>query len=233
MIFTSGDVSTYTFVMIELTPHESRVLGVLVEKAMTTPAQYPLTLNSIVTGCNQKSNREPVTNFTEEQVFDALNGLRQKGLAREVMLSGSRVEKYRHVAKEVLDTDTAGLVILAELLLRGPQTMGELRSRASRMYRLETLEAVAEALRHLQQREKPLVRELPPAPGSRAKRYVQLLCADLHPVDAGASVPHGPAEGGSELEERIVMLENEVAMLREAVSSLALALGQQDPLSGD
>lgn len=218
--------------MIQLNADESRVLGVLIEKALTTPAQYPLTLNGIVTGCNQKSNRMPVMNLSEDAAFDALDMLRRKGLAREVMMSGSRVEKYRHVAKEVLETDTAGLVILVELLLRGPQTVGELRTRASRMHPLESTDTVLEALRHLRDREEPLVQELPPMPGSRAKRYVQLLSPDLHPVDApaaGASAPE-PSEHQAALSERIAELESEVSALRGAISKLAIALGEPDPL---
>jgi len=216
--------------MIQLTPHESRVLGVLVEKALTTPAQYPLTLNGIVTGCNQKNNRDPITTMTEEEAFDALDGLRRKGMAREVMMSGSRVEKYRHVAKEVLETDTSGLVILVEMLLRGPQTVGELRSRASRMHPLESTEKVTEALRHLREREDPLVRELAPAPGSRAKRYAQLLCPDLHPLDAPAGGPKAAAAPSSALVERVAELESEVTALRGALTKLAKSLGEPDPL---
>jgi uncharacterized protein YceH (UPF0502 family) len=128
--------------MLQLTPHECRVLGVLVEKAQTTPQQYPLTLNALVSGCNQKNNREPVLELSEEQVQAALDGLRQKGMAREVMLSGSRVDKFRHVAREALEIDTGELVILSELLLRGPQTIGELRGRAARMHPLETTDVV-------------------------------------------------------------------------------------------
>lgn len=216
--------------MIQLNPHESRVLGVLVEKALTTPAQYPLTLNAIVNGCNQKSNREPVLNMSEEDVFDALDTLRRKGLAREVMMSGSRVEKYRHVAKEVLETDTAGLVILVELLLRGPQTVGELRGRASRMHPLEATETVTQALQHLRDREEPLVRELAPSPGSRASRYVQLLCPDLHPLDVPAGHSAESSSPNSALIERVAELESEVAALRGAITKLARSLGEPDPL---
>src|SRR4051812_49801787 len=120
--------------MLTLNANEARVLGVLVEKAQTTPAQYPMTLNAMVNGANQKNNREPVTNLSEDQVFEALEGLRTKRLANEVMLSGSRVQKYRHIARESLGIQTSELVILTELLLRGPQTIGELQGRASRMH---------------------------------------------------------------------------------------------------
>src|SRR5512134_38169 len=111
--------------MIHLTPHECRALGVLVEKAQTTPQQYPLTLNALVAGCNQKNNRDPVTELDEDAVLSALDGLRAADLVQELMLSGSRVAKYRHNARQVLGVETGDLVILTELLLRGPQTVGE------------------------------------------------------------------------------------------------------------
>ena len=181
--------------MLSLSPNECRVLGVLIEKAQTTPQQYPLTLNAMVNGANQKNNREPVTNLNEEQVLQTLDDLRSKGLAREVMLSGSRVEKFRHVAREVLEIDTNQLVIMAELLLRGPQTIGELRGRASRMHPLETTEIVKNVLDSLMTRPEPLVRELPPAPGDRAPRFAQLLCPTLHPLDAPPTpTPHSPPQ---------------------------------------
>jgi uncharacterized protein len=221
--------------MLSLTPHESRVLGVLVEKAQTTPQQYPLTLNALVNGSNQKNNREPVTYLTEEQVLQALDGLRAKGLVREVMLTGSRVVKYRHVAREALDIDTNQLVILTELLLRGPQTLGELRGRASRMHPLESTEVARNVLESLANRPEPLVRELPPAPGDRAPRYAQLLCPNLHPLEAPSrpafehaaadSFPVGEADEG-ELARRVSRLEQELREVREVVNRLAEALGE-------
>src|SRR3954468_4057060 len=119
--------------MLELNVDESRVLGVLIEKATTTPEQYPLSLNAVTNGSNQKNNREPVRAMTEDQCFEALESLRTKGLVVRVDTHGSRVPKYRHNAGDVLRARTGELAILAELLLRGPQTVGELRGRASRM----------------------------------------------------------------------------------------------------
>src|SRR4051794_40125390 len=120
--------------MIELTPDESRVLGVLVEKAFTTPDQYPLSLNSLTSGCNQKNNRDPVLNMSEDQVFDAVESLRSKGLVIRIEAgAGSRVHRFKHNAIDTLHVRSTELAILAELLLRGPQTHGELRGRASRM----------------------------------------------------------------------------------------------------
>jgi len=240
--------------MLSLSPNECRVLGVLIEKAQTTPQQYPLTLNAMVNGANQKNNREPVTNLNEEQVLQALDDLRGKGLAREVMLSGSRVEKFRHVAREVLEIDTNQLVIMAELLLRGPQTIGELRGRASRMHPLESTDIVKNVLDSLMTRPQPLVRELPPDPGDRAPRYAQLLCPNLHPLDAPA-LASSSARGGSgstpsereydarisgrklqahadpDLTQRVEQLEAEVARLRQAMQKIAAALGEPDALS--
>src|SRR3954471_3407198 len=168
--------------MIQLSPDESRVLGVLVEKATTTPEQYPLSLNAVVNGANQKNNRDPVLTMEEGAAFEALEGLRAKGLVVRVDMAGSRVNKYRHQAGEALHVRAAERAVLAELLLRGPQTLGELRGRASRMHPLESLDVVKNALRGLSVRDEPLVRDLPPSPGSRAERYAQLLCPEAHAV---------------------------------------------------
>ncbi|MFW5653802.1 MAG: YceH family protein [Planctomycetota bacterium] len=185
--------------MINLKPNEARVLGVLVEKAYTTPGQYPMTLNAIVNGSNQKSNRDPVTNLDEDDVQDALDSLRAKQIVREVYTSGSRVAKYRQLAKEAFDVDPQSLAVLAELLLRGPQTLGELRGRARRMQAMDSTEVTREALTRLMDREEPYVRVIPAAPGSRAERYLQLLCPDLHQVhNVGglATSPQPPAHVG-------------------------------------
>jgi uncharacterized protein len=219
--------------MVTLTANESRVLGTLIEKAQTVPAQYPITLNSLVLGCNQKNNREPVTNLSEDDVLDALDSLRNKKLAAEVMLSGSRVSKYRHLAREALGVSTPQLVILAELLLRGPQSTGELRGRASRMHALDSLEAVQEILNTMMEpgeNKPPLVRSVPPAPGTRATRFIQLLSPDLHPLDtapAAAPAHHGRESSGAghgrddaALMARIEDLEREMESLRGEIREL-------------
>ena len=202
------------------------------EKAQTTPTQYPLTLNGLVTGCNQKNNREPVISLSEDRVLDAIDGLRQKKLIREVMMSGSRVQKFRHVARETMEVSTSELVILAEMLLRGPQTIGELRGRASRMHPLESTEIVNNLLEHLMERPEPLVKKIAPAPGSRAPRFVQLLCPDLHPIEVARSpVPvataiHPPTPQASpDLELRLGRLEDKVAELKKAIEAITSALG--------
>jgi uncharacterized protein YceH (UPF0502 family) len=216
--------------MITLTPDEARVLGVLIEKSLTTPNQYPLSLNAVVDGANQKSNRDPVLNMTEDQAFDALESLRAKQLVVRVDQMGARVHKFKHAGVEVLHARTAEVAILAELLLRGPQTLGELRGRASRMQPMESLERVRDMIRALSERPEPYVKELPPAPGSRAERYVQLLCPDLHPVDAPVGATAAAAVDGYSLSDRVEKLEAEVESLKFAVSKLAQAMGEPDPL---
>jgi uncharacterized protein YceH (UPF0502 family) len=227
--------------MLQLTANECRVLGTLIEKAQTTPAQYPLTLNSLTTGCNQKNNREPVTNLNEETVYDAVDSLRRKGLMREVMLSGSRVQKFRHVAREVLNVTTEELCLLAELMLRGPQSIGSLRGNASRMAPegLATLEQATAAADSLIKRDMPLAKLIPPPPGSRAALYVQLLCPDLHAIQfepaanlsTGSAAAPVAAPRPEPLQARVAALEAEVAAVRAAVSKLAGRLGESDPFA--
>ncbi len=216
--------------MIELSPDACRVLGTLVEKAQTVPAQYPLTLNSIVAGTNQKNNREPVVELDEERVLAALDELRGHGLVHELALAGSRVPKFRHLSREVLGVNTSELVILAELLLRGPQTVGELRGRASRMHPLESLETVGNFLESLRGKEPPLVEELPPIPGTRANRWRQLLCRELHPLDAPvtasasvAATVATPRVAASP--DRLDDLEQRLRALQARVDAIERAIG--------
>ncbi|HZL36631.1 MAG TPA: DUF480 domain-containing protein [Tepidisphaeraceae bacterium] len=229
--------------MIQLTPDEARVLGVLIEKAMTTPEQYPLSQNAVTNGANQKSNRHPVMSMDENRVFDALEGLRAKGLVVRVDQAGSRVNKYRHQGGEALSARPAELALLAEMLLRGPQTLGELRGRASRMQAFESLDAVKNMLGALRERGEPMVRQLPPAPGSRAERYAQLLC----PQDAADAQEGGASDEEGEISEtrepsapaspslgnRVTDLETEVEALRGVVRRLAQSLGEADPFPPD
>ncbi len=206
-----------------LNPYECRVIGVMVEKAQTTPAQYPMTVNAILVGCNQKSNRHPVVRYEEEEVADTLHSLRTKGLVVVVDMSGSRVLKYKHNLRQALSINTSHLVILTELLLRGPQTAGELRTRASRMHPLESLEVVQNLLADLMERDGPLVQRMAAGPGSRTERYQQVWCPDLHPTDVAATPLNPP---GSALTDRVVQLENQVARLTQALNHFARALGK-------
>jgi uncharacterized protein YceH (UPF0502 family) len=195
----------------------------LVEKALTTQAQYPLSLNAVTVGCSQKNNRSPVAEYAEDRVYDALDALKAKGLVREAMLSGSRVAKFRHVALDALKITMTELVVLAELMLRGPQTVGEIRGNASRMHPIESLESCQAALDALTSRTPdaggiipgPLVRELPPPPGSRARLFAQLLCPDAHPVPVASttSPPRETAPASSDLIARLAALEARVAAL--------------------
>jgi uncharacterized protein YceH (UPF0502 family) len=219
--------------MVELTADEARVIGVLIEKAQTTPDQYPLTLNAVVNGANQKNNRDPVTNIEEGAALSALIGLRNKGLVVQQDGHGQRVPKFRHQFKETLEINTPEMVILAELLLRGPQTLGELRGRASRMHPLESLEMVRTTVEQLMNRSEPFAKRVAPAPGSRAERYAQLLCPELHLItEAEPGAPPEPAAtAGTTVGERVAQLEAEVASLRAAISKLAAEIGAQDPLA--
>ena len=220
--------------MVSLTPDESRVLGVLIEKSTTTPEQYPLSLNAIVSGCNQRNNRDPVRTMTDDHCFEAAERLREKSLLVRVDQMGSRVAKFRHNAGDVFKARTGELAVLAELLLRGPQTVGELRGRAGRMSPMESLGVTEGLLSALADRPEPLVRELPPVPGSRAVRYVQLLCPDLHPTDAAAEPvpPPTAAAPQSGVASRVTQLEADVAELRAELARLRAALGEADPATG-
>ena len=217
--------------MIELTPQEARVLGVLIEKGFTTPNQYPLSVNSIATGSSQLSNRDPVMQMSEDEAHDAAEGLRQKQLAVRVDQAGSRVHKYKHIAVETLHCRQAEVAILAELLLRGPQTIGELRGRASRMQPFESLERVTEMLRALMERSDPLVKLLPAALGSRAEKYAQLMSPDARATESqdASDAPPVSAPSTPGLSDRVTALEGEVATLRTAIQSISQQLGIPDP----
>ena len=165
---------------LELTPDEARILGVLVEKELTTPDLYPLTLHAVVAGANQKSNRHPVITMTEDQARAGMVSLRAKGLVVQLDGHGSRTSKFRHEFASKVGLTKPEVVILAELLLRGPQTQGELRGRASRMHPLDSLDTVRITLEQLMARAEPLVERLAASAGSRAERYAQLLAPDLH-----------------------------------------------------
>lgn len=206
-----------------LNGHEARVLGVLVEKAFTTPDQYPLSLNGATNGCNQKSNRDPVLDFSEAEVRVALHGLRMKGLVGVSVPSGSRVEKYRHNAKEALKLGDRALAVLAELLLRGPQTSGELRTRAKRMRDVSSPDALEEALGALE--ELGFAR---PQAGGRATRWAQTICPELHPdaerAAPGSGAPTAAAASAS-APDRVEELEGRIGALERTVQRLVAELG--------
>lgn len=198
---------------------EVRVLGSLVEKELTTPDYYPMTLNALTAACNQKSNREPVVSFEEEDVLRALESLQRKRLAGTATAAYSRVPKYRHALAEQFGLERPALAALSLLMLRGPQTVGEIRGRAGRLYTFETLEQVERELEVLVQHEPPLATLLPRLPGQKEQRYAHLLAgepevsAEPPPV---LEVHYGDAA-------RIQALEEEVAALRDEVQALAAA----------
>jgi len=195
------------------------VLGSLIEKDITTPEYYPLSLNALVNACNQKSNRDPVIQLDEDAVRDALEGLQEQRLAGPARGPDSRVTKYEQRLQEVFNFTRAETAVLCVLLLRGPQTPGELRGRAERMHRFETLEDVQSAVQKLMQRDPPLAKVLPRQPGTKESRYAHLLAGDVveaeGPAQAGAAVERNPANA-----ERIARLEEEVVELRREVGEV-------------
>src|SRR5277367_4275471 len=204
---------------IRLTETEVRVLGSLIEKDITTPEYYPLSLNALMNACNQKSNRDPVMQLDEDAVRDALDGLQQHRMAGPARGADSRVTKYEQRLQEVFNFTRAETAVLCVLLLRGPQTLGELRGRSERLHRFETLEDVQSGLQKLMQREPPLVKVLRRQPGTKESRYAHLLAGEVveaeSPVYASAAIERNPAD-----EERIARLEEEVAGLRREVGAL-------------
>jgi len=204
---------------LQLTEVECRVLGALVEKEITTPEYYPLSLNALVNACNQKSNREPVTNLDESAVRQALHSLDGQSLVRSVSASDSRVTKYEHRLQEAFNFYRHEIAILCVLLLRGPQTPGELRTRAERMHPFEDLSAVQSSIQHLMKREPPLVKILPRQPGTKEARYAHLLAGDVEFPEAKTEI--APAANSISFDaERIAHLEEEIAALRKEVADL-------------
>lgn len=210
-----------------LTAAEARVMGSLIEKALTTPEYYPLTLNALVAACNQKSNRDPEMRLDEKEVVRALDALRDRKLAWQVSLAGSRAPKYRHEADQVLGVTQPQLAVLCELLLRGPQTVGELRSRAARMAPLTGMAEVEAVLAALAERpDGKLVQRAPRQSGQREERFMHCLCGAV-PLDAPPSeAPPEPArlavraeeERLSQVEARLAAVEDELARLRAQVA---------------
>jgi uncharacterized protein YceH (UPF0502 family) len=198
---------------------EARVLGSLIEKDITTPDYYPLSLNALVNACNQKNNREPVMNFDEEAVRQALTTLQEKRLAGPTSSADSRVTKYEHRSQEVFNFTRAETAVFCVLLLRGPQTPGELRGRGERMHRFEHLDEVQSTLQRLMQREPPLATVLSRQPGTKESRYAHLLCGDVED-SVVARAPSPASSSGTSAAERVERLENEVANLRQEIAGL-------------
>lgn len=207
----------------ELTPPEIRVLGSLVEKAMTTPDQYPLTLNALVHACNQKSSRFPVVDYDEKTVVRALDHLRQKKLALLVSSAGGRVPKYEHSAGQTLCLSDAALALLAVLMLRGPQTVGELRTRTARMHTFGSLTEVQDTLDELCEKEDGLLlKKLPRQTGRKECRYAQLLGGEpeLPEHEEGEAAPEPARQAVQAEDARIAALEEQVRSLNEELAAL-------------
>ena len=214
---------------ITLTAIQARVLATLMEKARTVPDSYPLSLNTLMLGCNQKSSREPLMNVTEAEIATALDTMMPLNLVRET--SGSRVARYEHNFQRGVGVPEQSAVLLGLMMLRGPQTAGELRLNAERWYRFADISSVEGFLEEMQDRsvEKggPLVVKLPRASGAREQRWAHLLCGAVDTTQTGVS---RPAEGHSgNTHERIDRLEAEVASLRETVHKLCAELGVAQP----
>ena len=215
---------------IELSATQARVLGALIEKEITTPEYYPLSLNALINACNQKNNREPVSSLDEVEVRQALHGLEDHRLAGPVRGDG-RVTKFEHHMQEVFNFTRGEIAVLCVLLLRGPQTPGELRGRTERMYRFDELADVQSVLQKLSARDPSLVKILPRQPGTKESRYMQLLSAEAATIDTSdnhasedAAGP-GPARLGGDTEvadltERMAQLEAEVAILTRELGEL-------------
>jgi uncharacterized protein len=199
---------------------EVRVLGALIEKDITTPDYYPLSLNALVNACNQKNNRDPVMTLDEDAVRAALDLLQVKRLAGPASGADSRVPKYEHRLQEVFNLDRREIAVLCVLLLRGAQTPGELRGRAERMYRFETLEDVHAALDRLSQREPPLVAVLPRQPGTKESRYMHLFSDNVVPAELAQAAGSPSRVENPSREDRLTILESEVAELREEIAGM-------------
>lgn len=212
---------------MNLTPIETRVLGSLIEKDITTPDYYPLSLNALVNACNQKNNRDPVMTLDETAVREALATLQEKRMAGPASGADSRVTKYEHRLQEVFNFDRREIAIVCVLLLRGPQTPGELRGRGERMYRFEALEDVGATLDRLGQREPPLVRALARQPGTKEIRYMHLFSGEPPEHLMQVHVARAPVSGtGDSNPDRITALEEEVSRLRNELTLVQQQLAE-------
>ncbi len=204
---------------------QRRVLGCLIEKQKTTPEYYPLTLNALLAACNQRTNREPVVDYDAATVLAALDALREHGLARAVQRPGQRAAKYRHAADEVLQVDSEQLSLLSVLLLRGPQTVGELRSRTDRYVEFPSLAAVNDVLVGLATRDEPLVERLDRRPGEKEPRWQHLLGETVTAGPPAADGEPGEEEAPLGLQAQIDDLRRDLDALTARVETLIRTLG--------
>ena len=207
-----------------LTEVQARVLGALIEKEITTPDYYPLSMNALLNACNQKSNREPVTELDEDTVRQALHGLDDKNLAGAVRGSDSRVTKYEHRFSEAYNFGRREVAVLCVLLLRGAQTPGELRGRTERLYNFDELSDVQSTLQKLIERDPPLVRVLPRQPGTKESRYIHLFCGDSFVTEASPESGASSTASRADTEPRLLLLEEQLADLKREVAELRASL---------
>jgi uncharacterized protein len=199
-----------------LTEIETRVLGALIEKQVTTPEYYPLTLNALTLACNQKNNRHPVTSYSENQVAEAVESLREKNLAYVFYGSNSRVPKYKHVMPEVMHLNHAETALMCVLMLRGPQTPGELRGSAARFHEFSNLEEVEGVLNGLISRDEPLVVRLPRQAGQKEVRFAHLLSGEIDVETLPAEPERSSRQTATErLEQKVDALTAEVEKLKQ------------------
>ena len=208
---------------LDLEPVDARVLACLIEKSITTPDYYPLTLNALTAACNQKSNRDPVMALAEADVVRGLDRLRDMGLASVVSLAGSRMPRYRHRLTDQITLSEPQVAVLCELMLRGPQTLGELRTRAGRMAELPDRDAVQDALDVLAEQETgaALVTGMPSRPGQREERFAHLLCGPPPESDAPAIVEEPARRVVRAEDERLAALEERTARLEDELARLS------------
>ncbi|HET6514902.1 MAG TPA: YceH family protein [Thermodesulfovibrionales bacterium] len=212
---------------IVLSETEVRVLGCLIEKEIATPDYHPLTLNALTNACNQKSNRSPVVSYEEKTVARGLDGLRAKGLAKLAYTVGSRVPKYKHSFLDQFDVSRREIAVLCELMLRGPQTAGEIRARAERIYEFRDLEEVEEILQGLMEQERPMVIKLPRQAGRKELRYMHLFSGKPQITEEDQAISVEPATLRVRAEdERISRLEDEIAALRRELDALREDFGR-------
>lgn len=202
-----------------LSETEARIVGALVEKQLTTPEYYPLTLNALVNACNQKNNREPVVAYDERTVTEALERLRDRNIVYVFYGSTSRVPKYKHMLPSIYELEPSEVAVMCVMMLRGPQTLGELRGRTDRLYEFSGLGEVQETLDGLMRREDPLVVKLPVQPGQKEARFAHLLSGEIDVEALAAAQPTRSHRGGGD-PERMEKLEEEVASLRSEVERL-------------
>lgn len=196
-----------------LTETEARVVGALIEKQLTTPEYYPLTMNALVAACNQKTNRDPVASYDEQTVQKSLDDLREKNIAYVFYGSTSRVPKYKHILDKYLELEPPETAVVCVLLLRGAQTLGELRERTGRLYEFSGLGEVQETLDNLARRDEPLVVKLERQPGQKEVRYAHLLSGEVAAVALNQTFEKSPSVRQSE-NERVTKLEEDLGNLR-------------------